>query len=318
MMRKIASTPSAELKRISFDPTSSTTTTTTTSSKNYRWKTLLKTYRFTILLAVGLLACLSMIVKWAGHVEKAIAKLQHDHHIKYFDKGETGYLAEHYCIDNSKREECCTPEHCDSIVKRSTLYSECCANLPQPASYMGRSKVLPLLITSAPRSGTKFIQQLFTRVGLQGLTTDEHSPEHGGTVSWKHIFFEGKEPYTVSSNRAHEKRPVSHLYESKFRVIWHLVRDPLQSLTSLAYTEPLWEDTAQSRHYIQYISKHVPLSNATTLCQSLDISPEEWNHRINITKQSAVAMAAALDSDSAFSSRGPWKFICIGMALSII
>jgi hypothetical protein len=87
--------------------------------------------------------------------------------IRQFDKGELGYKKERYCIDNSNREECCSEYHCNMIVTRSTLYSECCNhvhNQDETTVKRGRqhSKILPLLITSAPRSGTRFVQQLLT------------------------------------------------------------------------------------------------------------------------------------------------------------
>ena len=88
--------------------------------------------------------------------------------IMNFDKGNLGYIEERYCIDNSHREECCSRYHCDMFVSRSTLYSECCNhvhNTDETTVKRGKqySKLMPLLITSAPRSGTRFIQQLLTK-----------------------------------------------------------------------------------------------------------------------------------------------------------
>lgn len=171
-----------------------------------------------------------------------------------------------FCTHNSQSEDCCSEEHCATIVSRSTLYSECCGNIhnSEPNS---RSKIFPLLITSAPRSGTWFMQQLFTKTGLHGLTIDDMTPEHTGTVSWKHVFSQDGYYFGRTS--------VTHLYRSKFRMIWHLVRDPLHALTSLAFTDPLWEDTDHSKIFMGYIASHVPMTNRSALLQKFDISPTE-------------------------------------------
>lgn len=87
-------------------------------------------------------------------------------------------------------------------------------------------------------------------------------------MSWKHIF--NDDAYDVGNSHP------THVYQSKFRVIWHLVRDPLEALTSLAFTEPLLEDTEKSRWYIDYVSKHIHLSNQTLVRQFLHISDDHW------------------------------------------
>ena len=156
--------------------------------------------------------------------------------ISYFEHGRKGLGpvmstsyggSSEYCVLNTTRDDCCTPEHCATIVRRSTLYSECCDHLhttrhPETGATVEhkRSKIFPLLITGAPRTGTWYMQQLLTKTGLQGMTTDEHSPDWMGTVSWKHIF--EKERYYFGPKTA------THLYGSKFRMIWHMVRDPLE------------------------------------------------------------------------------------------
>ena len=236
--------------------------------------------RVYLLVGMGFGICGSFLFRWAIAIGSTMrsggafgAPL---HPINYFDKGDVGYLSEKYCIDNSHRKECCSKYHCNKIVNRSTLYSECCHNVhivDDTLNPKQRSKILPLLITSAPRSGTRFIQQLFTMVGLHGLTTDERTPLHRGIVSWKHIF--NDDVYSVG-----RKNP-THLYKSKFRVIWHLVRDPLEALTSLSFTEPLLEDTDESKGYMRYISKHIPVTNQTYARQKLSISDEEWDQRSN-------------------------------------
>jgi hypothetical protein len=187
--------------------------------------------------------------------------------ISYFQHGNNG-LEDYssYCIHNSKSDSCCSDEHCATIVKRSTLYSECCGHVHDNNTASG-SKIFPLLITSAPRSGTWFMQQLLTKTGLQGLTTDERSPEGMGTVSWKHIF--------QQDDHYFGRQQTTRLYNSKFRVIWHLVRDPLKTLTSIAFTDPLWEDSDHSRIYVEHISRHIPITNKTTLMARFNISDHE-------------------------------------------
>jgi len=232
-------------------------------------------------LATGLLTSLMLWWGIAISANRSAARVgSPPHPIAYFDKGDSGYttLKDQYCIDNSHRQECCSDYHCDNIVKRSTLYSECCNNLHLQnvsENIRQRSKILPLLITSAPRSGTRFIQQLFTMVGLNGLTTDNRSPQQRGIVSWKHVFDD--DTYVVGT------RNPTTLYKSKFRVIWHLVRDPLKALTSLAFTEPLLEDSDTSKKYIDYVSRHIELSNQTALRKLYDISDSEWSDRSKIT-----------------------------------
>ena len=239
-----------------------------------------------ILIGVGIGICGTFFLRWAVAVGSSVRSggafgARPPHPIHFFDKGEAGYLSDKYCIDNSHRKECCTKHHCNMIVNRSTLYSECCNNVhivDDALNPKQRSKVLPLLITSAPRSGTRFVQQLFTMVGLNGLTTDERTPLERGIVSWKHVF--NDDVYDVG-----RKKP-THLYKSKFRVIWHLVRDPLEALTSLSFTEPLLEDTDESRSYMKYVSKHIQVSNQTDVRQILGISDDEWNQRTNTMNDS--------------------------------
>ncbi|CAB9505786.1 expressed unknown protein [Seminavis robusta] len=238
-----------------------------------------RNFRKYLFLGVAIGAC-TCVARWSQGYYNAARAFAPPPHIKHFDKGEKGYKREHYCIDNSDREECCSEYQCTMFVTRSTLYSDCCNhvhNTDEKTVKRGRqhSHLLPLLITSAPRSGTRFIQQLFTRVGMTGLTTDSHSPQNRGQVSWKHVFDD--EDYVVGDTNP------THLYKSKFRVIWHLVRDPLKSLTSMAFTEPLLEDTAKSDQYVKYVSKHIHLSNQSTLRDFFRITPDEWETRANHT-----------------------------------
>lgn len=115
---------------------------------------------------------------------------------------------------------------------------------------------------------------------MTGLTTDHHSPQNRGIVSWKHVFHD--DDYIVGNAAP------THLYRSKFRVIWHLVRDPLKSLTSLAFTEPLLEDSEASMQYISYVSNHIQLSNSSSLRTLFDIGSEEWESRRNMTESEKI------------------------------
>jgi hypothetical protein len=115
---------------------------------------------------------------------------------------------------------------------------------------------------------------------MTGLTTDQHSPQDLGIVSWKHVFNDND--YMVGNSAP------THLYKSKFRVIWHLVRDPLKSLTSLAFTEPLLEDSEASMEYISYVSNHIQLSNSSSLKTLFGISSKEWESRRNMTESEKI------------------------------
>lgn len=153
--------------------------------------------------------------------------------IAYFQHGEHGLGSfsqldgsHEYCVLNTTREDCCSPEHCATIVRRSTLYSECCHHVHTTAHpttgepvVAKHSKIYDLLITGVPRTGMWYMQQLLTKTGLSGLTTAEHSAYWTGTVSWKHIF---ERPQYYFGPRT-----ATHLYHSKFKMIWHMVRDPL-------------------------------------------------------------------------------------------
>jgi hypothetical protein len=115
---------------------------------------------------------------------------------------------------------------------------------------------------------------------MTGLTADHLSPQNRGIVSWKHVFHD--DDYIVGNAAP------THLYESKFKVIWHLVRDPLEALTSLAFTEPLLEDSEASKQYIGYVSKHIQLSNSSSLRALFGITSEEWESRRNMTTSEKI------------------------------
>ena len=98
------------------------------------------------------------------------------------------------------------------------------------------SKVYPLLITGTPRSGTNFIWSLLSQLQVDSQNKGGSQPvlrlahenlKADGLVSWLHI---------VPGADMLWPKPT---HNSKFHAIWHQVRDPLKSLTSMAFTEPL-------------------------------------------------------------------------------
>jgi hypothetical protein len=169
-----------------------------------------------------------------------------------------------FCTNNSKTEFCCSKEHC-SLVKRSTLYSQCCGNIattppPRPIvkgksySYMSplrrkhMTMVHPILVTATPRSGTVFLQTLLSKLGIVAIN-DMQSPRRSVhvMVSWMHIFQDNV--YFGPTD----------LFGSKFMHVWHQVRDPLKSLTSIAFTEPIRTNKA----YLDFLGRHITLTDAT-------------------------------------------------------
>jgi hypothetical protein len=193
-----------------------------------------------------------------------------------------------YCDQNSKHPSCCNPEQC-KLVQKSTVYSECCHNVPTAVTthygdhppgnrhqrriqsfprsqkYLARkptkrewmrpltrAKMFPILITATPRSGTVFVQRLLRGLGLD-VTNDSNTPRTDGMVSWMHI---------VNDNGYFG--PVK-LMGSKFRAVWHQVRDPLKGLTSMAFTEPLEEGSTKSSAYLRFLQRHIQLTKKEIL-----------------------------------------------------
>ena len=166
-----------------------------------------------------------------------------------------------FCVNNSRKDICCSNEHCN-LVKRSTLYSECCANLPiappihrshattkhriPPSRIKEATRIYPILISATPRSGTVFLQSLLKKLGIIAFN-DMQTPRRymNVMVSWMHIFKD--DVYYGPTN----------LYGSKFQHVLHQVRDPLKSLTSLAFTEPLKTD----HDYLDFVSRHIKLTD---------------------------------------------------------
>ncbi|CAB9496296.1 expressed unknown protein [Seminavis robusta] len=187
-----------------------------------------------------------------------------------------------YCDQNSKHPDCCSPDHC-VVVQRSTLYSECCQNVPSshhrhrqlPVHVAGQPRqpqqrptpqrpiteptLFPILITATPRSGTVFVQRLLKKLGLS--VSDDFSIPHGdGMVSWMHVVQDD-----------HYFGPVSNFKKSKFQTVWHQVRDPLKSLTSMAFTEPLREDGKQAGSvlYMRFLRRHIPVARKEEVLSKL-------------------------------------------------
>lgn len=153
------------------------------------------------------------------------------------------------CWDWSEAERSvfCTTEFCDRVQK-TTLYCSCCSADPPLL-------LRPLLITGTPRSGTVFLSSLLSSLGLK-MGADTGLPtRHGGIVSWVHLFadYHPDLHFTSSTQPAQYSR------------VLQLVRDPLASLTSIAFTEPILHDAG----YLRYIARHIPLQDSTTLLPQL-------------------------------------------------
>ena len=158
-----------------------------------------------------------------------------------------------FCVNNSTQPHCCTESRCES-VRKSTLYSACCKNIPtQSPGMTGHHRapfpIIPILITATPRSGTVFVCHLLRKLGIP-TNNDSQSPTRVTRVmvSWVHVMKDTR--YFMDAN----------VYGSKFNYLWHQTRDPLKSLTSLAFTEPLNGTTYQSRMDLRYLNRHITLT----------------------------------------------------------
>jgi hypothetical protein len=162
----------------------------------------------------------------------------------------------YYCDNNATHPACCSADHCQ-LVRNSTLYSACCGNVLSPQEYY--PMLLPLLITGAPRSGTVFMKNLLTELGLQ-VTDDQTSPREDGIVSWMHIV---QDRFGYFGGAA--------LHGSKFQIVWHQVRDPLQTLTSIAFTEPLnqMDYASGSPAYLRFLRRHIKITKFQRFIQKI-------------------------------------------------
>ena len=153
----------------------------------------------------------------------------------------------HYCVGDSHHNSCCKVKHCD-LVRKSTLLSTCCNN---SVTFENDELSLeyPLLITATPRSGTVFMTNFLNDLGIQ-LSKDSQYPKEHGMVSWVHVFKDSEyDPFPTLQAK--------DLHGSKFKVIWHQLRDPLKCLTSIAFTEPLVD-----QKYLDYLQRHISLSDS--------------------------------------------------------
>lgn len=167
-----------------------------------------------------------------------------------------------YCVGDSHLEACCNRNQCE-IIRNSTLFSTCCNNLISTDG--SKSHVYPILITTTPRSGTVFISSLLNELGLDVATNGQIVKKHG-MVSWVHIFQDNL--YDLYGVHARE------LHDNKFKFIWHQLRDPLKSLTSIAFTEPLTESS-----YHQYLQRHISLPDMNTSFDEKMTSKKERNSK---------------------------------------
>lgn len=144
----------------------------------------------------------------------------------------------------------CSAEVCE-YVHRSTLHSACCSTNVTKDTW-----IFPLLITATPRSGTVATLNLFRTLGLE-LGDDWDKIGKHGRISWIHGF---NELYHVQKPgnqepMAYYGQPHMRLVGDRFRVIIHLVRDPLSSITSIACTEPLadiqWSEYVRTKIHMQ-------------------------------------------------------------------
>lgn len=177
------------------------------------------------------------------------------------------------CTNNSVDPRCCSAEHCRLVVRRSTLFSECCGNLPFFNGTMADqakaeiktgfllsnlTRNIPVLITATPRSGTVFLQTLLQKLNVRTVN-DMRSPTPITTkamVSWIHI------------QKDKEYFGNARIYGSTFQHLWHFVRDPLKCITSIAFTEPL-DDTPYNSEgpssYLAYLRRHIYLTDRKTI-----------------------------------------------------
>jgi hypothetical protein len=144
------------------------------------------------------------------------------------------------CFYNISSPACCSEQQCQ-IVMKSSMASRCCGTDPPR---------WPLLVTGTPRSGTVSVKGALTEMGFL-VEDDWHIPDRDGMVSWIHVFSDTK--YFGKG----------HIRGGRFGSVYHQLRDPLKSLTSVSFTEPVLNDG-----YLEYLNRHInvtsmPNPNAT-------------------------------------------------------
>ena len=138
----------------------------------------------------------------------------------------------------------CTVDFCRHVAT-TTLYCSCCGG--------SSPRILrPLLITGTPRSGTVYFGTLLSSLGLRMALDTGVATRNGGIVSWAHLY---PDPHPDLHFTQHMEPPA--YYEN----VIQMVRDPLASLTSIAFTEPLLHDAG----YLRFLHRHGAVSNATTV-----------------------------------------------------
>jgi len=118
-----------------------------------------------------------------------------------------------------------------AIIRRTTVLSKCCKNMPQ-----GPGHIWPLLITGTPRSGTVFTHHVLNALGVK-VHNDWGNPDRDGILSWIHFYKRAKDDYFGPGR----------LSGGRFKVVIHLVRDPLKSITSIGCTEGMVGNSEQPR-----------------------------------------------------------------------
>mmetsp|Transcript_54592 Transcript_54592/g.111417 ORF Transcript_54592/g.111417 Transcript_54592/m.111417 type:complete len:603 (+) Transcript_54592:54-1862(+) len=150
-------------------------------------------------------------------------------------------------LDSGQCANKCSDTVCANI-RRSSLYSKCCESkglLPMPAG------TIPLIVSATPRSGTVATFTLLSRLGLK-VHNDWGNPSADGIVSWIHIFSEFDVLADPKNTKSFKYFGPGKLSGRRFDVAFHLVRDPLSSITSLGCTEPVNSD-----QWSAYVKRHV-------------------------------------------------------------
>lgn len=228
----LPSSSTASSSTTSTSSNSSTATTTTTTSSTSSW-----------VLSTKSTSTRSKTSSSSGQQQQEPPNYYYNNG---FNKNSTVSLNnDNYCFYESTSLKCCSKEHCDNVVKKSTMASKCCnTSLP----------TWPLLITGTPRSGTVYINTALQTIGLK-VHDDWGNPFQDGMVSWIHIMYERNNDYFGPG-----KIPNG----GKFATIYHLVRDPLKSITSIAFTEPLLKNP----RYLKYLKRHIPMNTTKQIPQN--------------------------------------------------
>lgn len=128
-------------------------------------------------------------------------------------------------------------DFCYSYVLRSTLHNPQCykTGFPKP------DKILPILITATPRSGTVFTKKCLRSKGIFEDDWTNLKENSVGFVSWIHLFstFDNIQIQTLSNNGLQSKNKFPYfgpvqLKNLRFKNMLHQTREVLVHLTSLS------------------------------------------------------------------------------------